>query len=496
MGDPFLNYFALFLLIFVVVVLFYGIIAIHDIPAKIAEFASSPSPGRNPRGGMGEPVHPARAVAVSVDLGDGVPSRSRLGGFAPVCRGWRGTDGERGRVGGFAPPRHGARKQHEGRALMELLLILIYVSLCYVVFKVFKIPVNQWSLATAALGGIIGIALLLLIMNYNHPFTTNARIYFAVTPVFPSVRGRVIEVPVQPNAPLKEGDVLFRVDPQPFQYVVDQKKAALAEAEQNVRQLKASLDQATAAAERATAQSALAQQNYDRQAELFEKKIIAQATLDTFTRNLETAKQSAVGARAEEERARLAYSSNIDGVNTTVARLHAELADAQWDLDQTVTRAPAAGFVTQVGLRPGMYVVPAAFRSVMVFVNTDPRDQEFSAAFQQNSLQRVKAGDEAEAAFDAVPGRVFKGKVRLVLDAIAAGQLLPTGGLVDVGTRTEGGRALAVVDITDDMSPYQIPLGAAAQVAIYTEHWHHVSLLRKILLRMRSWQNYVFLEGH
>jgi multidrug efflux pump subunit AcrA (membrane-fusion protein) len=209
---------------------------------------------------------------------------------------------------------------------MELLLILIYVSLCYVVFKVFRIPVNQWSLATAALGGIIGIALLLLIMNYNHPFTTNARIYFAVTPVLPGVKGRVIDVPVQANAPLKEGDVLFRIDPKPYEYVVDQKEAMLAEAEQNVRQLKASLDQATAAAERTNSQFELAQQNYDRQAELFEKKVIAQATLDTFTRNLETARQSLAGARAEEERARLAYSSNIDGVNTTVARLQAELA--------------------------------------------------------------------------------------------------------------------------------------------------------------------------
>src|SRR5262245_2380334 len=379
---------------------------------------------------------------------------------------------------------------------MELLLILIYVTICYAIFKIFRIPVNQWSLATAALGGIIGIALLLLIMNYNHPFTTNARIYFAVTPVLPSVRGRVIEVPVQTNAPLKEGDVLFRIDPKPYQYVVDQKKAALAEAEQNVKQLKASLDQASAATQRANAQFELAQQNYDRQAELFEKKVIAQATLDTFTRNLETAKQSVVGAQAEEERARLAYSSNIEGVNTTVARLQAELADAQWDLDQTVTRAPAAGFATQVALRPGMYVVPAPLRPVMVFVNTDERDQALTAAFQQNSLQRVKAGDEAEVAFDAVPGRVFKGKVRLVLDAIAAGQIAATGTLVDFGTRTEGGRAVATIDITDDMSGYQIPLGAAAQVAIYTEYWHHVSLLRKILLRMRSWQNYGFLEGH
>src|SRR5262245_6317855 len=111
---------------------------------------------------------------------------------------------------------------------MELLLILIYVAICWVIFKIFRIPVNQWSLATAALGGIIGISLLLLIMNYNHPFTNNARIYFAVTPVLPAVRGRVIEVPVQTNKPLKQGDVLFRIDPRPYQYVVDQKKAMLA----------------------------------------------------------------------------------------------------------------------------------------------------------------------------------------------------------------------------------------------------------------------------
>ena len=379
---------------------------------------------------------------------------------------------------------------------MELLLILIYVSICYVVFKLFRIPVNQWSLATATLGGIIGIFLLLLIMNYNHPFTKNARIYFSVTPVLPGVRGRVVDVPVQANAPLKEGDVLFRIDPKPYEYVVQQKKAALAEAEQNVKQLKASLDQATAGAERANAQFQLAQQTYDRQAELFEKKVVAQATLDTATRNLEASRQTWTGAKAEEERARLAYSSNIEGVNTTVARLQADLADAQFDLDQTVTRAPGPGFVTQVALRPGMYVVPAPLRPVMTFVNTDIQDQGLGAAFQQNSLQRVKPGDEAEVAFDAVPGRVFKGRVRTVLDAIAAGQIQASGALVDFADRTDGGRALAIIDLEDDISKYQIPVGAAGQVAIYTEHWHHLSLLRKILLRMRSWENYVFLEGH
>lgn len=379
---------------------------------------------------------------------------------------------------------------------MELLLILIYVALCYVVFKLFRIPVNQWSLATAAFGGIIGISLLLIIMNYNHPFTANARIYFPVTPVLPGVRGRVIDVPVQANVPLQRGDVLFRLDPKPYQYIVDQKKAALAEAEQNVRQLKASLDQASATAERANAQARLAQQNYDRQRELFEKKVIAQATLDTYSRNLDASNQSYAATKAEEERARLAYASNIGGVNTAVARLTAELADANYDLEQTVTTAPSAGFVTQLALRPGVYVVPAPLRPAMIFINTEERDRELGAAFQQNALQRVKAGDEAEVAFDAVPGRVFRGKVRLILDAIAAGQFQSTGTLTDFGAPTGGGRALALIDIQDSLKGYQIPLGAAAQVAVYTDHWEHLSLLRKILLRMRSWENYVFLEGH
>lgn len=379
---------------------------------------------------------------------------------------------------------------------MELLLALIYVSFCIAIFKIFRIPVNQWSLSTAVLGGIIGISLTLLVMNYNHPFTANARIYFAVTPILPTVKGRVVEVPVQANAPLKEGDVLFRIDPKPFEYVVAEKKAALAEAEQNVKQLRASFDQAAAQAAEANAQLQLAEQNYDRQAQLFKANVVAQATLDTATRNLDASKQSFAAAKAEEERARLAYTSNIGGVNTAVAKLRAELADAEFDLEQTTTRAAGPGFVTQVSLRPGMYAIPAQLRTSMFFVNTGPQDRELGAAFQQNSLQRVKAGDDAEVAFDAVPGRVFKGKVRTVVDAISTGQLGTTVGLIEPETRTTAGRAVAIIDVSDEMRDYQIPLGATAQVAIYTEHWHHLSLLRKVLLRMRSWQNYVFLEGH
>ena len=132
---------------------------------------------------------------------------------------------------------------------MEILLIATYVAICMAVFKIFKIPVNQWSLSTAALIGIIGIFLLILAMAYNHPFTGNARIYYAVTPIFPTVKGRVIEAPVEANTPIKEGDVLFHIDPKPYQYVVDQKKAALTEAEQKVNQLKEALTALSAESE-------------------------------------------------------------------------------------------------------------------------------------------------------------------------------------------------------------------------------------------------------
>jgi multidrug resistance efflux pump len=111
-------------------------------------------------------------------------------------------------------------------------------------------------------------------------------------------------------------------------------------------------------------------------------------------------------------------------------------------------------------------------------------------------LQRVRAGDEAEIAFDALPGRIVKGRVRAVVDAVAQGQVAPTGELIAPEQRQGPGRAIALIDIEEDLSEYQVPAGAAAQVALYTEHWHHFAIIRRILLRMKSWMNYVFSEGH
>src|SRR4029434_124917 len=99
---------------------------------------------------------------------------------------------------------------------MDLLIILTYAAFAYGVFRIFKIPVNGFTLLTAALGGIGILAALVLGMHYNHPFSSEARLYFDTTPIVPAVSGVVTEVPVEAGTPLKAGDILFRIDPEPF----------------------------------------------------------------------------------------------------------------------------------------------------------------------------------------------------------------------------------------------------------------------------------------
>ena len=384
---------------------------------------------------------------------------------------------------------------------MELLLILTYAAICIAIFKAFKIPVNKWTLPTAVLGGIFLIGFILLVMNYNHPFSRSARIYFTTTPIIPDVKGRVIEVPVKANEPLKVGDVLFRIDPKPYEFEVQQRKALLAEAEQNVSQLKAGYESALSAADAATAQRDTTKKAFDRFNEANENAKAGGRALPFSIADVENRRGAYLAAEgamqaavARAEQARITYQSQIDGVHTSVARLRAELGDAEYNLELTTVRAPGPGFVTQLALRPGMYLMPAPFKPAMVFVNVD--DRALAAGFQQNALLRVRPGDEAEVAFDGAPGRIFKGKVRHVLDVISTGQLQASGALQEIGERTQEGRAVAIIDLDVGAAAYRFPGGSAAQVALYTPYWHHFAVIRRILLRMRSWENYIFLEGH
>lgn len=316
---------------------------------------------------------------------------------------------------------------------METLLLLTYTALCVAIFKIFRIPKNKWTVPTAALGGVLLVTGLVFFMNYNHPYSEVLRSYFISIPISPNVSGQVIDVPVGRDHPVKKGDVLFRLDPTPY--------------ESRVKALEAQLVSAKADVYRA---STLVQRN-------------------------------------------LGNRRDLDQATAIVNQLEAQLIGARYNLDATTVRAPADGLVTQVILRPGMRATRFATRPSMVFVPSE--DYYYVAWMRQNSQLRLEAGSAAEVAFDGLPGQVFQAKVRRVMPVIGEGQVQPGGNLVSFTGSPPPGRVPVVLDITDpafDQYRAELPGGSFGQAAVYSEHAEELAVMRKILLRMNSWLNYLY----
>ena len=381
---------------------------------------------------------------------------------------------------------------------MDLLLIMTYTGLCIAVFKIFNIPLTKWTVPTAILGGIFLLAGILLIMNYNHPYTKMGREYYVTVPIVPAVTGIVVDVPVEANVPLNEGDVLFQIDPVPFQQEVDRKRAQFAEAEPETGQLRAALDSALAAVAQAQAQATRTADNLARAEELQEtagvNSPISAQELESRRQLAAAASAALDGATARAGSAQLAYEAQVGGLSPTVARMKAELEAAEYNLARTTVRAPSDGYITQNRLRAGVMAASLPLRPVMTFV-PDERGY-FAGAFWQNSLLRLKPGYEAEVLLDAVPGRVFKAHVEQVIPALGEGEMQSSGTLARTDIFRGASRPVVVVKFEDDLSEYDLPSGIQGEIAIYSDHFHHFSIIRKILLRMKSWQNYLFGEGH
>ncbi len=375
---------------------------------------------------------------------------------------------------------------------MEVMLLLTYTAICIFIFKVFKVPLNKWTVPTAALGGAVLIGALVLVMNYNHPYSYMARELFVTTPIVPAVGGIVTSVDVEPNELVEKGTVLFRIDPRPYETVVRQKQALLAGSAEGVRELEAAVAAARARVVEVTA-------NRDRTLGVFERyeRGFASGTFSEIDlenrRQLYLSDEAALErTEADLDRAQIAFEATIDGENPDVARFQAELEQARYDLERTVVRAPTGGYVTQLLLRPGMMAVTLPLRPVMVFVHDE--QAPLVVAFRQNSALRLKVGYEAEIVFPSIPGRVFRGEVAGISPNIAEAQLQAGGTLLGTSSFQSVGRIPVVIDVLDDLSEYEIPTGSRAQVAVYSDHVHHIAIMRKILLRAASWKNYLYLD--
>jgi multidrug resistance efflux pump len=408
---------------------------------------------------------------------------------------------------------------------MEAILLGIYAFFVWLIFIKLKwLPWNTKSQVVVAIIPIVGLTALILLLNVYAPSSADVRVYKYTVPIVSQVRGRVIEVPVEEgNRLVKKGDVLFRVDPTPYQLTVNQLEAQLLNASAGQRELDESLKQArgkvvesTAGIEQATgrvrevsARLELARLRVKQNRELASTGAGSKFELEraeTDARELEAQLDAARGvqaqARAAEIQARAAeqqivqkLSAKTDqGEYAQVAAVRAQLENARWELEQTTVRSPCDCYVVNLQLRPGGFVAGVPFNPVMTLVEAGG---QVVALYHQNELHEVQPGNEAEFALETYPGRIIKAKVDSVIWAQGQGQLPASGTLPMTGVFAQPpGRFAVKFDIAERDRALFLAAGAAGHAAIYTEGFAAIHILRKVILRVGSYINWLVLKLH
>jgi len=393
---------------------------------------------------------------------------------------------------------------------MELILLLIYSFFVWLIFIKFKwLPWNIVSQVIVATIPIVGIAALILLLNIYAPSSADVRVMNYVLPINPRVAGKVIEVPVQPNEPIRKGDVLFRIDPTPFEIQVrsleasvEALKAQLISANASQRNLAQQLKDATSRRGAAYTELGLALKRLSQFRELAQTGAGNRFDLEqseTDVARLENDVQSADAAVAQvQERLAAKTSAGVqDEVAKALAQIaqaEAQLADAIWNLEQTVTYAPADGTVVALALRPGVMTVPFPPVPAMTFVENE---QWVVAFFAQNEVRKVEEGNEAEIALKTYPARVIKCDVEAIIWATAQGQL-PIGGMLPntgFGTAPDMRLAVKLKPVGEDAELFLAP-GPRGNGAIYTNHGEMIHILRKVFLRVSSKLDWLVLKLH
>ena len=393
---------------------------------------------------------------------------------------------------------------------MEALLLGIYSFFVWLIFIKLKwLPWNTKTQVTVAIIPIIAMAVLILLLNIFAPSSSDVRVFKYTVPVVSQVRGRVIEVPVEEgNRLVKKGDVLFKIDPEPYQLAVNQLEAQLANASASQKELQESLkgargtvEQAGARMRETSARLELARKRVEQNRELVKTGAgnrfdleQAEANLKELEGQADSARAARVQAVAGEQQVVQKLGANVKGEFAQVAQIRAQLENARWELEQTVTVSPCDCYVINLQLRPGGFVAALPFNAVMTLVEAQG---QVVALFNQNELHQVAPGNEAEFTLYTDPGRVIKGKVDSVIWAQGQGQLPPSGTIPMMGVLTQPpGRFAVKFDIAEKDKEAFMAAGAAGSAAIYTDRLHAIHIIRKVVLRVGAYINYLILKLH
>ena len=393
---------------------------------------------------------------------------------------------------------------------MEIILLLIYSFFVWLIFFKFKwLPWNFVSQIIVFSLPIFGLTALILILNVVAPSSSDVRVVNYVVQIVPRVTGRVIEVPVEANRPIRKGQVLFRIDPVPYRQElaaleakVPELTAKLDSAQAYQRELGEQLRSARAGSDALASRLQLAERRERQTRELAQTGAGSRFDYEQAQTEAASLRSDLVNTRAQMAQVQQKLSAKTeDGQLSEVAQAHASLeqlkaqvVQARWQLDQTTVRAPTDGTVINLQLREGSYAASLPLTPVMSFVE---REQWVMAMYSQNELANVAPGNEAEIALKVYPNRIIKCKVDSVVWASATGQLPISGMIPQSGTTPlPPGRIAVRLRPTGKDEHTFIAMGAQGQGAIYTERGALIHIVRKVILRVGTKLDWLVLKLH
>jgi multidrug resistance efflux pump len=394
---------------------------------------------------------------------------------------------------------------------MDIIILGVYSFFVWLIF--IKLKWLPWTIVSQVIVitiPIIGLTTIILLLNIYTPSSSDVRTINYIVPVVPRVTGQVTEVPIEPNRPIKKGDVLFKIDPVPFELAVkaaesalEESKVALVTAEATQRGLEYQVR--TVQAERAAlvSQMGLARKRVDQFGALAGAGAGRGADLEKAQSDLATLESQIAGSEAMEAQVKqklsaLTAAGEIDLVaqaKAKIAKAEADLGSAKYDLEGTTHLAPADGRVANLALRPGVRATQIPMSPVMSFI--EDNDQWVVAFFRQNELRYVEPGNEAEIFLKTHPGRIIKCRVDSILWATAQGQMPISGNLPNTASYGAPEYRIAVrLLIEPKDKEIFLAAGVRGAGAIYTKHGNALHIMRKIFLRVSTKVDWFVFKLH
>ncbi len=327
--------------------------------------------------------------------------------------------------------------------------------------RVSPVKIVKWALAALVLVAAIGFGVHYWRLSRLFVSTDNAYVNANRIEMAAQVSGPVRAMWIRDQQPVKYGELLFQIDPEPYQLAVDAAQAQLELANQSNAQDRAAVEAARAQVAARTAELTNAQSVEQRAAELTKQKLISKQSAETSANEAASAAAAVRAAQANLEQAQSALGK-AGAQNAAVRAAAAKLAQAQLDLNHTRITSPTSGYIANLEIRPGSMVQA----SVPLFTIIGDNEYWVDANFKETELRRVQAGQKADVVVDMYPDHEFQGEVQsLSGGAGQAFSLLPaqnaTGNWVKVTQRVPV--RVKIVN-PDDKHPLRIGTTATVRV--------------------------------